>query len=64
MIKVEKTEQTSLRIKNAIITDNGIVDDEGETVDLMVALRDAFGDGEFSLSASSKSKEELPITEV
>lgn len=63
MVKVKKTAQTSLKIKEGVFSGDLIIDKDGEQVNLISALKAAFGDGVFTLTASNKTEEEIPVDE-
>ena len=59
MIKVKKSEATTLKGKSLAIINNAIADyDTGEEIDLVSVLKDAFGQTPFDLSAVQKVESE------
>lgn len=59
MIKIKKSESTSLKGKSIIIINDKFVDYEtGEEIDMVRILKDTFGDAPFDISAVQKSDTE------
>ena len=59
MIKVKKSESTTLKGKALVIIDNKFSDFEtGEVIDLVQILKDTFGESPFDITAIQKTDTE------
>jgi hypothetical protein len=55
MVKVKKSSQVSIKLKDVMfVNDGGVIDEEGNAINIINALKVAFGTTPFSLSASTK----------
>ena len=63
MVEVKKTNQTATKLKNIMITGNTVIDEDGDMVNLVAALKNAFGEGAtFNLSASNKVEDSFEVS--
>lgn len=63
MAEVKKTNQTATKLKNIMITGNTVIDEDGDMVNLVVALKNVFGEGAtFNLSASNKVEDSFEVS--
>lgn len=55
MVEVKKSTQVSIKLKDLMfIEDGNIIDSDGKTINIVGALKGAFGNTPFSLSANTK----------
>lgn len=63
MIEVKTSTQTSIKLKDLMIVEDGLIDEDGVQINLMNAFKSAFGNGTFCLSATSKQEESVTLEE-
>lgn len=61
---VKKTIKTDLILKEARIEDNLIIDENGAEIDIISVAQKLYGDGEFKLTLSRSTSEELDISDI
>ena len=63
MVEVKKTNQIATKLKNIMITGNTVIDEDGDMVNLVAALKNVFGEGAtFNLSASNKVEDSFEVS--
>lgn len=62
---VKRTIKTDMILKNAVLADGEIVDENGEIVDIIGAISKIYGENvEFKLTLTRSTSEELDIDDI
>lgn len=62
MVEVKKTNQTAIKLKDIMISGNTVIDDDSQMINLVAALKNAFGEGAtFNLSATNKVEDSFEV---
>ena len=62
-MEIKKTIKTDLIIKTARVEENTLIDENGEVINITEVARKLYGEGEFKLSLSRSTSEEVELDE-
>lgn len=63
-MEIKKTVKTDMTIKTARVEDNVLIDENGEIINIVEVASKLYGDGEFKLTLTRSTSEEVDINEV
>lgn len=63
-MEIKKTIKTDMVIKTARVEDNTLIDENGEVISITEVARKLYGDGEFKLTLTRSTSEEVDIEEM
>lgn len=63
-MEIKKTIKTDMVIKTARVEDNTLIDENGEIINLTEVARKLYGDGEFKLTLTRSTSEEVDIEDI
>lgn len=63
-MEIKKTIKTDMVIKTARVEDNTLIDENGEIINIIEVARKLYGDGEFKLTLTRSTSEEVDIDEI
>ena len=62
-MEIKKTIKTDLTIKTARVEENTLIDENGEVINITEVAHKLYGDGEFKLTLTRSTSEEVELEE-
>lgn len=63
-MEIKRSIKTDVVVKTARVVDNSLVDEDGEVINIIDVASKLYGDGEFKLTLTRSTSEEVDIEEI